>query len=198
MKINVAKIVNTSRVNGPGKRTVIWVQGCPNNCPGCFNKSYRPFIQAHLYSTEEIFDIIINNKKKYDIEGVTYSGSEPFSQAEALYSLSKELKKEGLNILCYSGFTIEQLRADKNPFVSKLLNEIDILIDGPYIKEMHELKFWRGSSNQKLYLLSNAIDPARIINHDKSEVEFHIDKKGDITITGNFDKDIVELIKKIS
>jgi len=196
MLINVAKIIDVSRVNGPGIRSVIWVQGCPNDCHGCFNQSFRPFIEAHIYSIQELYEIIIKNKNKYQIEGVTYSGGEPFAQAEGLYYLSKMLKEEGLNILCYSGFKLGQLKNENNPFISKLLSEIDILIDGPYIKELHELKFWRGSSNQKLHLLSNAIDRSKIFSNEDSEIEFHIDKFGNITITGTFDKELMDYLKE--
>jgi len=80
--LNVGKIVKRSRVNGPGQRFTIWMQGCTLRCKGCINKELWSKEPNQLIKVSDLFKRILNTP---DIEGVTYTGGEPFEQAEALY-----------------------------------------------------------------------------------------------------------------
>ena len=85
------------------------------------------------------------------IKGVTFSGGEPFCKAEPLYYLAVELKRKGKHLMAYSGYTFEQLLELSDPFVKKLLGQLDLLVDGPFLMEEKniELRF-RGSANQRV------------------------------------------------
>ena len=148
MKLRIAGTVNDSIVDGPGIRFTVFVQGCPHNCKGCHNPQTHDFNGGTVTDTEELLEKIKSNPL---LDGVTFSGGEPFCQAEALASLGKEIKKLGLNVITYTGYTFEQLYCsrEQNNW-NDLLEITDILIDGPFILEQKdwEIKF-RGSSNQR-------------------------------------------------
>lgn len=150
MDIRIAGIVNDSIVDGPGIRFTIFTQGCPHKCEGCHNPQTHTFGGGKLVSIEELIDQIQHNPL---LDGVTFSGGEPFVQAEALSALAKVIHDNTeLNVVTYTGYTFEQLMSglEDNPHWKTLLQETDILIDGPFIqsKKSYELHF-RGSSNQR-------------------------------------------------
>ncbi len=148
MELRIAGTVNDSIVDGPGIRFTVFVQGCPHNCRGCHNPQTHDFNGGTITDTEELLEKIKSNPL---LDGVTFSGGEPFCQAGALASLGKEIKKLGLNIVTYTGYTFEQLYSsrEQNNW-NDLLKVTDVLIDGPFILEQKdwEIKF-RGSSNQR-------------------------------------------------
>lgn len=181
-RLNLAAELERSVVNGPGVRYVLWVQGCPFRCVGCFNEDFQPFIAKNIVQVDELAKRIISIK---DIEGVTYSGGEPMLQAEALYWLSRALKRHGLTIVCYTGFTLGQLHLCQSLYVEKLLSLLDILIDGPYIRKKEANLLWRGSANQKVHFLSDIYSnyqPA--LQTNPAAMEIIIDREG-MTITGS-------------
>lgn len=104
-------------------------------------------------SVTSIMDVIRENEFN-----VTFSGGDPIYQAEALLPLARAIKEEGYNIWCYTGFTIEQLMDTdfiaSNPAVVRLLDYIDVLVDGPFIESLRDLSLlFRGSSNQRIIYL---------------------------------------------
>lgn len=150
MNVRIAGIVNDSIVDGPGIRFTIFTQGCPHSCEGCHNPQTHNFDGGNLVSVEELIEQIQCNPL---LDGVTFSGGEPFVQAEALSALAKMIHDNTeLNVVTYTGYTFEQLMSgsEDNPYWRALLQETDILIDGPFIqsKKSYELHF-RGSSNQR-------------------------------------------------
>lgn len=150
MDIRIAGIVNDSIVDGPGIRFTIFTQGCPHNCEGCHNPQTHTFDDGKIVSVEELIDQIQSNPL---LDGVTFSGGEPFVQAEALSVLAKVIHDNTeLDVVTYTGYTFEQLMSgsEDNPYWKALLQETDILIDGPFVqsKKSYELHF-RGSSNQR-------------------------------------------------
>lgn len=150
MKLQVAGFLEHSTVNGLGFRSVLFVSGCHHACLDCQNQAMQNFSYGELLSVQEVFKRIMKNKPLLD--GVTFSGGEPFEQCEALIELAKLIKSENLNLWCYSGYTYEMLQ--KDPQRKYLLTYIDVLVDGLFIKSLahSELKF-RGSSNQHIYAL---------------------------------------------
>lgn len=139
-----------SIVDGEGLRTVIWFQGCPHHCPGCHNPESHDFKSGKEVPVDEILEKIDNLRNQ---DGITFSGGEPMSQPEALLVIAKHIKEKGLNTWCYSGFTFEQLleMAQENEIYFKILENIDVLVDGRFeIKEKSlDLKF-KGSANQRI------------------------------------------------
>lgn len=148
MNIRIAGTVNDSIVDGNGLRYTIFVQGCPHHCKGCHNPQTHSFDGGKEVSTSDLFDIIISNTL---LDGVTFSGGEPFAQAKPLVELADLVKQNtNLNIVTYTGYTFEEIITSNNPDWIALLNSTDILIDGKFIEDLksYELRF-RGSSNQR-------------------------------------------------
>jgi anaerobic ribonucleoside-triphosphate reductase activating protein len=151
-QLNIAAELQRSVVNGPGTRYVIWVQGCPIRCPNCFNPDFQPEVPKDIIDVEIMAQRVLSVS---DIEGVTFTGGEPMMQAESLYYLSDILKNHDLSIMCYTGFTLEDLLLSRDPYHSRLLSLTDVLIDGPYQEQRKAHLRWRGSSNQKVYFLTD-------------------------------------------
>lgn len=180
--LNIMGYVDESEVNGPGSRAVVWVQGCLRECADCFNPSSWSFEINQLISVEELATQILSNPRN---QGVTFSGGEPFWQAKSLTSLAKKLKKQGLNTMSFSGFTLEELTSEKAPPDSQaLLAELDILIDGPFVSSrmVHSPDSPVSSSNQRVHVFNP--DLRDQINWASDQIEIHILKDGTRVFTG--------------
>ncbi|MGL6113815.1 MAG: 4Fe-4S single cluster domain-containing protein [Cetobacterium sp.] len=149
MNINIYNIVKTTKVLGPGIRYAIWFQGCKRNCKGCLAPDSRRFDKKNPV---EITTIITDIKNTPEIVGVTISGGEPFEQKDSLFKLLVEIKKLNLNTIVYTGYSLEDL-AKKEENI-KILQLIDLVIDGEYIEELDNNQPLRGSENQSLYYFS--------------------------------------------
>ena len=162
MELRIAGMVNDSIVDGPGIRFTIFVQGCPHNCEGCHNPQTHDFNGGTVTTTEELLEKIKGNPL---LDGVTFSGGEPFCHAEELSLLGKQIKELGLNVITYTGYTFEQLfeNREKNHW-GELLEVTDYLIDGPFIltKKDWEIKF-RGSSNQRYIDCQKSLEEGRAV-----------------------------------
>lgn len=176
MKIN--SILDVSEANGPGKRGVVWVQGCSRNCEGCFNKGTQEEYSGIEMNPASILKIM--NLRK--IEGITVSGGEPFAQSSELKKLLIMAKSIGLNTLVYSGYTYNEL--SKNSM--DVLRLCDYLIDGPYMKDIPSKCRWAGSGNQRFLELSDGLIKNDLTENEQysQTAEILINDKGDITITG--------------
>lgn len=149
--IRVAGIVRESIVDGPGVRFTIFCQGCPHACKGCHNEQTHDFSKGYDVSIEKLLEEIEKDKL---LSGVTFSGGEPFCQAESFYELAKKIHSnlKELNILTYTGYTYEELveMGRNNEYIEKLLSETDFLIDGRYVESEKDLTLpFRGSKNQR-------------------------------------------------
>lgn len=152
MKIRLAGIIENSINNGEGIRKVIFAQGCRHHCKGCFNPSTHDFNGGYECDTDKIIERINND---YMIDGVTFSGGDPFEQAEAFAEIAKNINPE-LNIWCYTGYTLQEIidKANEKPEWVDLLTHIDVLVDGKFEEDKKDrnLKF-KGSSNQNIIQL---------------------------------------------
>ena len=149
MKLSVHMREPAVRALGPGVRYALWVQGCPRRCPGCV----APEAQALDGGTELETGALAWEILLSGAEGLTISGGEPFLQAEALAELIRTVRrKRDLGVIVYTGYVYEELLAD--PAARALLEETDLLIDGPYVKELDDGKSLRGSSNQRVIPLT--------------------------------------------
>jgi anaerobic ribonucleoside-triphosphate reductase activating protein len=145
--MRLAGIIPNSLTNGEGMRMVIFFQGCPHHCPECHNPSTWDFNGGVEMTLDEVKAKIGEN---FDlIDGITLSGGEPFAQAKDAAALAAYAKQMGLSVWSYTGYKYEDI-AEKNEF-KELLQNINTLVDGPFIKELKDenLKY-RGSNNQRI------------------------------------------------
>ncbi len=124
-------------------------------------------------SSTELFQWIKKNTKEFsEIEGVTFSGGEPFSQANRLAEVAKMFQNAGLSVMSYSGLTIEEIGRN-GLAMRELLSQLDILVDGEYVRELSCNRLWRSSTNQRVHFLTK-----RYLSHvesvDKELREFEV------------------------
>lgn len=159
MLLRVAGVVNDSIVDGPGLRMTVFVQGCPHKCKGCHNPDTHSMDGGELTEVGEIAERAFENPL---LDGLTFSGGEPFLQCEALCELADMVKAKGLNIIAYSGYTWEQLM--EKPDAVKLIKKCKYVIDGPFVEEKKSLMLnFRGSSNQRIIDVERTLNENRVI-----------------------------------
>lgn len=148
-KLRLAGVVRESIVDGPGMRYTVFAQGCPHHCPSCHNAHTWPFSGGFEAEPEQIIAELRQNPM---LRGITLSGGEPFCQCEAMAELASLAHAAGYDVITYTGYLFETLleRAKTEPEVLSLLQQTDVLIDGPFIKEQksYDLRFC-GSKNQR-------------------------------------------------
>ena len=174
--MKISHYVERTSVLGPYLRSALWVHGCCFSCEGCIANEMNagPYKE---YSPEEISRFFLG---VIDTEGITISGGEPFLQPEELSVMLDIIKKKrDYGVIIYTGFLIEKLKKDSNSAIHKLLQHADILIDGQYIKELDDGKPFRGSSNQRIHVLSERYKPVfkeYYFGADKRNIEIKVVK----------------------
>lgn len=166
MEIRIAGTVEDSIVDGPGLRFVVFTQGCPHHCDGCHNPETHDFTGGKVTTTDAMFEQCMENPL---CSGVTFSGGEPFCQAEALYELGSRFKSAGKHLMCYSGWTFEELlaKAQREESVGKLLSIADVLVDGKFDISKRSLSLqYRGSSNQRLINVQESLKTGTTVVYD--------------------------------
>ncbi len=137
-------------VLGPYARYCLWVSGCNRNCEGCISPESHDMYKGRKYSIHSLAWQMI----PCDVEGITISGGEPFLQAQALCELITAVKQHrDIGVIIYTGYLYEQL-ADL-PYGKELSGLCDLIIDGPYVKELDDGKALRGSSNQRVIAVTD-------------------------------------------
>ncbi|MBP3673296.1 MAG: anaerobic ribonucleoside-triphosphate reductase activating protein [Oscillospiraceae bacterium] len=158
--LDLSGIVQDSIVDGPGIRTTVFSQGCPHHCPGCHNPETWEFGCGTEMAEETIVQIVRSNPL---CRGVTFSGGEPFAQAEVFSKLARLLKEQGYEVASYSGYTFEQLLCG-TPAQKELLQTIDVLIDGPFVLAERSLELsFRGSRNQRIIDVPKSLAAGRAV-----------------------------------
>lgn len=192
MNVNVGVFDPCTTSMGPGKRACLWVRGCSINCKGCGTPELIPSLPSNVLSTDEIIAMIRQAKEEFGIEGVSFSGGEPFEQALALANIAQEVRSLGLSTLSWSGYTrrcLESLRAPNG--AQTFLSSLDVLIDGPFVKsKMRSGLVSRGSSNQVIHFLTDRYTQA---DFKTANVSLTI-KDGGIQIVGVTNYEEVEAI----
>ncbi|MEE3716130.1 4Fe-4S single cluster domain-containing protein [Tumidithrix elongata RA019] len=181
-RVNLMGYVDESEVNGPGSRAVVWVQGCSRHCRSCFNPASWAFEVNQLMPIEALVNKILSNPHN---TGVTFSGGEPFWQAHTLAKVARKVKAAGLNVMAFTGFTLEELRGTNSPMgAEELLAELDLLIDGPYVESLavNIPSSPVSSSNQRLHIFNPQMQDQ--ITWASDQIEIHILKNGDRLFTG--------------
>lgn len=159
MKIRIADIVQDSIVDGTGMRLAIFVQGCPHHCNGCHNPGTHDFTGGEEMDVEQIIAMMDSNPM---LDGITLSGGEPFCQCAACLEIAKAAHERGLNVWAYSGWMFYDLALDAGR--RTLLEEVDVLVDGRYIKDLRTLELpFRGSSNQRLVNVKRSLKEGHVV-----------------------------------
>lgn len=161
--MRIAGFVEESIVDGPGFRIVIFFQGCAHHCYGCHNPETWDFEGGKEVSFDLIKKIIDDNPYA---DGITLSGGDPLYQIDASTEIAEYAKSKGLDVILYTGFLFEEVleMTKANQRLKDLLNNVDTLIDGPFIlKQRHlSLKF-RGSSNQRIIDVKKSLMENKIV-----------------------------------
>jgi anaerobic ribonucleoside-triphosphate reductase activating protein len=186
--------VPISRANGPGRRAVIWFQGCSLHCPGCFNSKTHAFEGVPTDNTE-IVERVLALHETGEIEGATFSGGEPMQQAQSLLELLKTLRADRptprLSFGMFTGYTLPELNAgryftfedcrDKLQLWREIRKRLDFAVAGRYNRHIPATLPLRSSGNQQLHLFSERY---RETDFQEQIVEVSIGEDGAATVTG--------------
>lgn len=165
--IRLAGIVRESIVDGPGIRLVVFCQGCPHGCRECHNTVTHDFAGGYDCSVDRILQAVDENPL---LDGVTFSGGEPACQPAGFLSLARGIKERGLDIIMYSGYTFEELQsmAENSQDLARLLQYVDILVDGRYEAEKRDLTLaFRGSTNQRVIDVKASLREGKVVDSEK-------------------------------
>lgn len=161
--MRIAGFVEESIVDGPGFRIVIFFQGCAHHCYGCHNPETWDFEGGKEVSFDLIKKIIDDNPY---VDGITLSGGDPLYQIDASTEIAEYAKSKGLDVILYTGFLFEEVleMTKANQRLKDLLNNVDTLIDGPFILEQRHLSLkFRGSSNQRIIDVKKSLMQNKIV-----------------------------------
>ena len=161
--IRLAGIAENSLVNGKGLRKVFFSQGCSHHCEGCFNQHTWEFAGGRMFDMDELVQKV---KDEPFLDGVTFSGGDPFQQADKFAYLAKKLHEANINIWAYTGYTFEELMklAQTNPYIKQMINNVDVIVDGRFMKDkMSENLKYCGSSNQRVIDVKSSLNKNKII-----------------------------------
>lgn len=165
--INVLQVLHDTTVDGPGLRTSIYCAGCRHQCPGCHNPQSWAFGTGTDRSTDELMQEILSDP----FADVTFSGGDPFYQAEGFAELAARIKaKTEKTVWCYTGFRFEQLLGDAA--AQQLLRHIDVLVDGSFVQSLYDEELlFRGSSNQRLIDVQRTLSEGNIVLWEREDSE---------------------------
>jgi anaerobic ribonucleoside-triphosphate reductase activating protein len=167
--------VPRSRANGPGTRFVVWFQGCTLGCAGCFNPT------THTLGGDAVdTGALLAQLAAAKVDGLTLSGGEPMQQAPAALELVLGARRLGLSTLMFSGYTLDELRAQA--LGPAMLAHLDVLIDGRYVASDRLSDGLRGSANQQIRILSARHTVAEVAATPQAEIQIAAD--GTLAITG--------------
>jgi anaerobic ribonucleoside-triphosphate reductase activating protein len=172
--IRVGSFVEFTEAMGPGLRACLWVAGCPMRCKGCGTPEFLSKESGSAMSVEDLCRRIDDAVREHGIEGVSFSGGEPFAQAGAVARIARHARSSGLSTQSWSGFSRKHLESSRAPDgAAELLAELDVLIDGPFVQRRMNDDPFRGSSNQVIHFLTDRYGPEdyvdRVIEAQVSE-----------------------------
>ena len=161
MDIRISGLMEDSIVDGPGLRLAVFTQGCTRDCPGCHNPATHDLLGGSLMQTGDIIRLLQENPLQ---TGLTLSGGEPFLQPQACILLAQATKALGKNVWAYTGYRYEELNKHQNPACRQLLQLLDVLVDGPFVLSLRNLKLpYRGSENQRLVDVQKSLEAGQVV-----------------------------------
>lgn len=175
----IHKFLPLSWANGPGRRFVIWVQGCSLHCRGCFNPETHSFDVGEMVSVDDLFDQILSFVHK--IDGITISGGEPMQQAQSLqYLLRRICSETSLSVILFSGYKWSEILQKSD--ATQLLKYIDVLLTGRYNHRLRLAQQMKGSANKTTHILTSRYSKEDLQQVPSTEVI--ISGTGEIVSTG--------------
>lgn len=181
--VRIDSFLSSTEAEGPGRRACLWVQGCSLRCAGCFN----PHTWNPSGGTEVPVDrILAAIDSGPEIEGITLLGGEPFEQAVELAHLATEVRRRGLSVMTFTGYTLAELRNQERVGVAELLAVTDLLLDGRYESDLPDLRRpWVGSTNQRFHFLTDRYRHlAGRLASIPDRLEIHIRPDGTVFVNG--------------
>jgi anaerobic ribonucleoside-triphosphate reductase activating protein len=186
--------IDASRVNGPGRRSVLFAQGCLLDCPSCWAKSTHPFTGTDR-SVDDLADWLLRLNRDTGIEGITFSGGEPMHQIDSLCELADRVHAAapGLSFGMFSGYYERELDTgrywtrtnltadDRSRLWRRLCARLDFAVLGRYLATRATHAPLRNSANQSLRLFTARYTDADIA---QPEIEITIDPAGLVQLTG--------------
>lgn len=186
--MQISSIKEYSQIYGFEPSFVIWTQGCPIRCKGCWNTHTWEAKGGYNMGIESILKRIQMqvDSKDFPINAVTILGGEPFYQYDELYALVRGIRGLNLGIIVYSGYEKDELISMGKDSIFSL---IDVLIYGRYREDLRDMNLHlRGSSNQVIDFLSPRYNAAQI--KDGNYIEIDIDNLGRLDIVGYVDEEV--------
>ncbi len=188
--INVHRIITSTKAEGPGIRTCIYLQGCSHHCEGCFAMDTWSAEPHLLMTCDELMKRVLNDK---DAEGITLLGGEPLDQFDEVLELCRRVKAVGKTVILFTGYTLDEIKYEKN--YEAILKHIDVLIDGPYLKDQRDFsRPMVGSKNQNFIFFT---DIYSLDDFGKNKIEIRISPSGMITINGQGNTQLLTNSKEI-
>lgn len=184
--VNMASWLDVTEAEGPGRRAALWVQGCQFLCPGCCNPNFLRIAPREIVSSDSLIQRLKEAQATHGIEGLTMLGGEPMLQAKGLAVLAAGAHELGLSVMVFTGYTIEDLRAEPLPGSEALLGRTDVLVDGRYLRDEPEmLRSWVGSTNQRFHYLSDRYDSSiERTNTGRQRIEIRLRDDGVVDLNG--------------
>jgi len=188
--LRVHRLLERSRANGPGLRSVLWVQGCTLGCPGCFNPETHTPDPDSEQTVDDLAEQLIalaavaeasTNAGPERIQGLTVSGGEPLQQIAPLTELLRRVRAAtDWSVLVLTGFAWDEVQRIRGG--ADFLEQVDVLIAGRYREQERRARGLRGSANKTLHCLTDRYQPAQI--EAVPEAEVIITSDGEILVSG--------------
>lgn len=166
--MNYSQLIACDTANGEGVRTSLFVSGCTNHCPGCFNQEAQDFNYGKLY-TQDTENILLDCVKQPYISGLSILGGDPLCQDDmgliTLNFLAHKVHSLGKTVWLWTGFKWEDFNFTNNfSLQSLLLSACDVVVDGPFIEAEKDLSLaFRGSRNQRIIDVRETLEKGEII-----------------------------------
>ncbi|MDE6667588.1 MAG: radical SAM protein [Clostridia bacterium] len=180
-------VIENEHLYGPGKRLLIFTQGCSIHCKGCVNPHMWNFGCGKDITAAEVLNICKENK----VDGITLLGGEPLDQATAILEVVKLIKDNAFSVILFTGYTKKELKGDQ----VKVWGLADIVVSGRFIESKKNLYMqFRGSTNQRVYTHKGRYKDYKAVDGQTVAI-LTLDDKGSLDIKGFFSDEIKEIIK---
>lgn len=166
-----------SEANGPGRRTVVWTQGCTLACPGCSNPATHAASGAGWDEPPEAVAAWVLDQPT---QGLTISGGEPMQQPEAVLELARTVRAAGRSVVLLTGYRPTEL--DRRWDRATLAAAFDVIVAGRYLAARRTAQALAGSANKVTLLLSDTYRASDLA--DLPDIEVVLSPDGALTITG--------------
>lgn len=181
-------IIENEYLYGPGKRLLLFTQGCSLHCKGCINSHLWQFGCGKKITAEELLDIC----KQNNADGITLHGGEPLDQAAELYEAVKLLKSGGFTVILFTGYTKKELKDSQ----VKVWDLSDIIVSGRFVQSKRNVYLqFRGSTNQRVYTHKGKYKKYKI-NDGETATILTLDDSGKLNIKGFYTEDIEKLLDR--